>query len=56
MDKSKINYKIIVYEGDIKKLINRKKENVINLNKCRDGTYEPLITIEGGDVIYSFEK
>ena len=55
MDKNKINFKIIVYEGDSKKIVTRKKEDIINLNKCIDGTYEPLIKLEGEEVIYSFE-
>ena len=52
--KKKLDFQIIIYEGENKKIFTKTGKKTINLNKCNDGTYEPLIKKEEEDVIYSF--
>ena len=53
--KKKLDFQIIIYEGENKKNFTNTNGKTINLNKCNDKTYEPLIKKEGKDVIYSFQ-
>lgn len=45
---------IIIYHGDDIEVHSQDFEDTINLLKCKDGSYEPLVFIENDEVSYTF--
>lgn len=52
---SNLNLNIRIYQGDDLEDLESDFKNTINLLKCKDGSFEPLVFIEDGNVSYTFK-
>ena len=48
------NIKLSIYNGNELEIINKDGDKNINLIKCSDNSFEPVVIIDDGEVFYTF--